>query len=63
MKNRIHEVIKKQGRSKKWLSDLLGVSISTMNRWCANTHQPDWVEIYFISEHLGVSQDKLTDKN
>ena len=39
--NRLKIVLVEKKRTNKWLSEQLGVSPSTVSKWCTNSSQPD----------------------
>ena len=39
--NRIKLVLVEKKRTSKWLSEQLGVTPSTVSKWCTNSSQPD----------------------
>ena len=39
--NRLKLVLVEQKKTSKWLSEELGVSPSTVSKWCTNSSQPD----------------------
>ena len=39
--NRIKLVLVEKKRTNKWLSDQMGVTPSTVSKWCTNSSQPD----------------------
>lgn len=43
--NRIKMVLFEKKRTSRWLSEQLGVTPSTVSKWCTNTSQPD-VHVY-----------------
>lgn len=47
----------------KWLSEELGVSPSTVSKWCTNSSQPDIETLAKISKLLDVGVEDLYDKH
>ncbi|MDA9977179.1 helix-turn-helix transcriptional regulator [Polaribacter sp.] len=45
--------------SQKKLSDLMGVSVVTINSWCNQKSQPSIRTLFEISKTLGITPDKL----
>lgn len=52
--NRITDVLRKQGRTNKWLSGQIDRNQVTVSRWCRNVQQPDLETLYKIAELLSV---------
>ena len=52
-------VLVEQKRTSKWLSEELGVSPSTVSKWCTNSSQPDMETLARISKLLDVSVEEL----
>ena len=52
--NKIKEVLKKQGRSQKWLSKKLGKSYVIVSRYCNNKSQPPLEVLSQVAEILDV---------
>ena len=57
--NRLKIVLVEQKRTSKWLSEELGVSPSTVSKWCTNSSQPDIETLARISKLLNVSIEDL----
>lgn len=57
--NRLKIVLVEQKRTSKWLSEELGVSPSTVSKWCTNSSQPDMETLARISKLLDVSVEEL----
>jgi transcriptional regulator with XRE-family HTH domain len=49
-------------KTSKWLSEQLGITPSTVSKWCTNTSQPDIETLVRISRLLDVSLEELFDK-
>jgi DNA-binding Xre family transcriptional regulator len=56
--NKLKEILRKQGRSNKWLAVQLGKSENTIGSWCANKTQPKLNDIEKICKILTI---KSTD--
>ena len=52
--NRIKIVLLEQEKTNIWLSEELGVSRTTVSKWCTNDNQPSVETLFKISETLGV---------
>ena len=57
--NRIKIVLFEKKRTSKWLSEQLGVTPSTVSKWCTNSSQPDISSLLKIAELLGVDIKEL----
>ena len=57
--NRIKSVLEEKEISQKKLSDLMGVSVVTINSWCNQKSQPSIRTLFEISKILGITPDKL----
>ena len=57
--NRIKLVLVEKKRTSKWLSEQLGVTPSTVSKWCTNSSQPDISNLLKISELLEVDIKEL----
>ena len=60
--NRLKLVLVEQKKTSKWLSEELGVSPSTVSKWCTNSSQPDIETLAKISRLLEVSVEDLYNK-
>ena len=60
--NRLKIVLVEQKRTSKWLSEELGVSPSTVSKWCTNSSQPDIETLAKISKLLNVGVEELFNK-
>ena len=49
----------KKKRTSKWLSEQLGVTPSTVSKWCTNSSQPDLSNLLKIAELLEVDIKEL----
>ncbi len=61
--NRIKVVLVEQGRTNKWLALKLGVTTSTVSRWCTNDMQPSLETLIEISNALNVNVRELLVSN
>ena len=52
--NRIKLVLVEKKRTSKWLSEQLGVTPSTVSKWCTNSSQPDITNLWKIASLLDV---------
>ena len=57
--NRIKLVLEEKEISQKRLSDLMGVSVVTINAWCNQKSQPSIRTLFEISKILEVTPDQL----
>ena len=57
--NRIKLVLVEKKRTNKWLSEQMGVTPSTVSKWCTNSSQPDLNSLLKISDLLGVDIREL----
>ena len=57
--NRIKLVLVEKKRTSKWLSEQMGVSPSTVSKWCTNTSQPDITSLLRIADLLEVDIKEL----
>ena len=56
---RIKLVLVEKKRTSKWLSEQLGVTPSTVSKWCTNSSQPDLSNLLKIAELLEVDIKEL----
>ena len=49
-------------KTSKWLSEQLGITPSTVSKWCTNTSQPDMETLAKISKLLDVGVEDLYNK-
>lgn len=49
-------------KTSKWLSEQLGITPSTVSKWCTNTSQPDMETLAKISKLLNVGVEELYNK-
>lgn len=57
--NRIKVVLVEKKRTNKWLSEQLGVTPSTVSKWCTNSSQPDISNLLKMAELLEVDIKEL----
>ena len=57
--NRLKLVLVEKKKTSKWLSEQLGITPSTVSKWCTNTSQPDMETLARISKLLDVSVEEL----
>ena len=57
--NRIKMVLFEKKRTARWLAGQLGVTPSTVSKWCTNTSQPDLACILKIADLLEVDLKEL----
>ena len=57
--NRIKVVLVEKKRTSKWLSEQLGVTPSTVSKWCTNSSQPDITNLLKIASLLEVDIKEL----
>ena len=60
--NRLKLVLVEQKKTSKWLSEELGVSPSTVSKWCTNSSQSDIETLSRISKLLNVGVEELFNK-
>ena len=57
--NRIKMVLFEKKRTARWLSEQMGVTPSTVSKWCTNTSQPDLATILRSADLLEVDIREL----
>ena len=57
--NRIKLVLVEKKRTNKWLSEQMGVTPSTVSKWCTNSSQPDLPSLLKISDLLEVRNEMV----
>ena len=57
--NRIKVVLVEKKKTSKWLSEQLGVTPSTVSKWCTNSSQPDLNSLLKIADLLEVDLREL----
>ena len=60
--NRIKLVLVEKKRTNKWLSEQLGVTPSTVSKWCTNSSQPPLEMLMKTAKLLGVEIMDLINK-
>ena len=60
--NRLKLLLVEKKKTSKWLSEQLGITPSTVSKWCTNTSQPDMETLAKISKLLKVGVEELYDK-
>jgi len=60
--NRLKLVLVEKKKTSKWLSGQLGITPSTVSKWCTNTSQPDMGTLARISKLLEISVEELYNK-
>ncbi len=62
LKLRLEEILKEQGRSKKWLAGQLGVSTETVSHWCRKLNFPKSTTLSKIAEILKIKRSELFER-
>lgn len=57
--NRIKIVLVEKDKTGRWLAEQLGVSITTISRWCSNSTQPDLITLAKIASLLDIDIKEL----
>lgn len=57
--NRLKLLLVEKKKTSKWLSEELGVSPSTVSKWCTNSSQPDVASLLKIADLLEVDIKEL----
>ena len=57
--NRLKLLLVEKKKTGKWLSEQLGITPSTVSKWCTNTSQPDMETLARISKLLNVGIEDL----
>lgn len=52
--NRLKVVLVEQGKTGKWLAEILGKNEATVSRWCTNEYQPSLDTLTVIARVLNV---------
>ena len=60
--NRLKLLLVEKKKTSKWLSEQLGITPSTVSKWCTNTSQPDIETLAKISKLLCVGVEELYNK-
>ena len=61
--NCIKVVLVQKKKTGKWLAEQLGLSESTVSRWCSNAAQPNVNTLYRVSKILGVEMKDLLNES
>ena len=62
--NRLKLVLVERKKTGLWLAEQLGVSNTTVSKWCTNTSQPDLQTLAQISDLLKVNiREHLVSRN
>jgi len=61
--NRLKLLLVEKKKTSKWLSEQLGITPSTVSKWCTNTSQPDMETLARIARLLNVGVEDLYDRN
>jgi len=61
--NRLKLLLVEKKKTSKWLSEQLGITPSTVSKWCTNTSQPDMETLARISKLLNVGVEELYNKH
>ena len=61
--NRLKLLLVEKKKTSKWLSEQLGITPSTVSKWCTNTSQPDMETLAKISKLLDVGVEDLYNKH
>lgn len=60
--NRLKLLLVEKKKTSKWLSEQLGITPSTVSKWCTNTSQPDMETLARIARLLNVGVEDLYNK-
>ena len=60
--NRLKLLLVEKKKTSKGLSEQLGITPSTVSKWCTNTSQPDMETMARISKLLNVGVEELYNK-
>ena len=60
--NRLKLLLVEKKKTSKWLSEQLGITPSTVSKWCTNTSQPDMETLAKISKLLDVGVEDMYNK-
>lgn len=61
--NCIKVVLVQKKKTGKWLAEQLGLSESTVSRWCINAAQPNLNTLHRVSKILGVEMKDLLNES
>ncbi len=57
--NRLKAVLAEQGKTNKWLAEMLSKNETTISRWCTNEVQPSMDNFVAIAELLEIDVHEL----
>lgn len=57
--NRLKAVLAEQGKTSKWLAEMLSKNETTISRWCTNEVQPSMANLVSIAKLLEVDVKEL----
>ncbi len=60
---RLEEILKEQGRKKKWVAEQLEVSTQAVKTWCGKKHCPNSETLSKIAELLAIKRSELFERN
>lgn len=60
---RLKEILRKQGRKKKWLAEQLGVRPLAVVTWCGNKKCPNSEKLSRIAELLDIERSELFEQS
>lgn len=60
--NRLKLLLVEKKKTSKWLSEQLGITPSTVSKWCTNTSQPDMETLAKIAKLLNVGVEDLYNR-
>ena len=60
--NRLKLLLVEKKKTSKWLSEQLGITPSTVSKWCTNTSQSDMETLPRIAKLLNVGVEDLYNK-
>ena len=60
--NRLKLLLVEKKKTSTWLSEQLGITPSTVSKWCTNTSQPDMETLARIARLLNVGVEDLYDR-
>ena len=60
--NRLKLLLVEKKKTSKWLSEQLGITPSTVSKWCTNSSQPDIETLAKIAKLLNVGVEELYNK-
>lgn len=57
--NKLKDVLSEKRVTSRWLANKLGVTPSTVSKWCTNSSQPSLETLIRISDVLGIDYTEL----